>query len=218
MRKVIVVGSGGHAKVVIDILEEMISNGAELQIIGVTSNSIALSDLFFGYLVLGPDEIIKNYANDEAIVAAMGLGGFKDNLLREKVFNYIKGFGINFINVIHPSAIISKTAKFGEGIVIFPGVIINTVVEIADNSIIATGSSIDHETVIEKNVLISAGVTIGAYSKIGQGSLLALGCKVISGVKIGVNVLVAAGAVVISDIEDDKKVFGIPAKEYNSLR
>lgn len=212
-KKVIVVGSGGHAKVVIDILEEMIANGSNLEIIGITSNSLVTSEFFFGYEILGSDEIIEKYANDDNYLAAMGLGGYTDNLLRDKVFHYIKSFGVKFINVIHPSVIVSKSVKLGEGIVIFPGVVINTDVQIGDNSIIATSASIDHETIIDSNVLVSAGVTIGAYSKIGRGTLLALGAKVISGVVIGKNVLIASGAVVVSNIEDNKRVFGIPAKE-----
>ncbi|KEY18814.1 NeuD/PglB/VioB family sugar acetyltransferase [Kaistella antarctica] len=215
MKKVIIVGSGGHAKVVIDIIEQMILNGSQLEIFGVTSNVLTKTDTFLGYQVLGSDEIIKNYSHNNGFSAAMGLGGYKDNILRDKVFHYVKGFGINFINAIHPTAIISKNVRLGEGIVIFPGVVINTEAQIGDNSIIATSASIDHETIIESNVLVSAGVTIGAYSTIGSGSLLALGSKVISGLLIGKNVLIAAGAMVVSNIEDNKKVFGIPAKEKN---
>jgi sugar O-acyltransferase (sialic acid O-acetyltransferase NeuD family) len=212
-KKVIVVGSGGHAKVVIDILQEMIANESKIEIIGVTSNLLAIAEVFFGFKVLGTDEIIKNYSNNDNYMVAMGLGGYRDNTLRDKIFHYVKDFGINFINAIHPSAIISKSVKLGEGVVIFPGVVINTDVMIGDNSIIATLASIDHETIIENNVLVSAGVTVGAYAKIGSGTLLALGSKVISGVTIGRNVLVASGAVVVSNIDDNKTVFGIPAKE-----
>jgi UDP-perosamine 4-acetyltransferase len=208
MKKVIVIGSGGHAKVVIDILQEMKDN----EIIGVTSNSPKTNSVFFGYPVLGDDNVLNGYLKHENIYVAMGIGGYQDNHLRENVFHFIKSIGFTFINVIHPSAIISSSVKLGEGVVIFPGVVINTDVEIGNNTIVATGSSIDHETIVDDHVLISAGVTVGAYSTIEKGVLLALGSKVISGLTVGSYSLVAAGAVVVSNIDRNQRVFGIPAK------
>jgi UDP-perosamine 4-acetyltransferase len=208
MKNIIVIGSGGHAKVVIDIIHRM----KDCRILGITSDSLK-KDLFFcGYPVLGGDDSLKSFVKEKNFFVAMGLGGFKDNLLRTRVFNYIKILGMNFINVIHYSAIISDTVQLGEGVTIFPGVVINTDVKIGNNVIVATASSIDHETVIEDNVLISAGVIVGAYATIKSGALLALGSKVVSGVTIGSNSLVAAGAVVVNNIESNEKVFGIPAK------
>jgi UDP-perosamine 4-acetyltransferase len=206
VKKIIVIGSGGHAKVVIDILHEM----GNYEIIGVTSNSLLKGTIFSGYKVLGDDNSLIEFSSKE-ISIAMGIGGFRDNVLREKIFRLIKSLGFSFVNVIHPSAKISKTVKLGESVVIFPGVVVNTDVEIGDNTIIATSSSIDHETFVGENVLISAGVTIGAYSRINDNALIALGAKIISGVDIGKNVLVAAGAVVIKDVLPDEIVFGIPA-------
>ncbi len=206
MKKVIVIGSGGHAKVVIDILHEM----GNVEICGITSKSLNLGSIFVGYQVIGDDTILSQYTNQDYYIA-MGLGGYRDNNLREKVYKYIKGLGFNFINVIHPSAIISRTVKLGESIVVFPNVVLNTDVQIGNNSIIATGSTIDHETIIGNNVLVSAGVTIGAYSKINDNALLALGSKVISGITIGNDAVIAAGAVVIKDVSNKEIVFGIPA-------
>jgi sugar O-acyltransferase (sialic acid O-acetyltransferase NeuD family) len=209
-KKVIVVGSGGHAKVVIDILHEMNC----FQIIGITSDSLEKGVVFSGYPVLGDDDYLKEISPDQYEIA-VGLGGYRNNDLRTIVYQKIKSLGFNFVNAIHPSAIISKTAKFGEAIIVFPGVTINTDVSIGNNSIVATGSTIDHETKIGNNVLVSAGVTIGAYAELMDNSLLALGSKVISGVKIGRNAVVAAGAVVIHEVHDNDTVFGIPAKRKN---
>jgi UDP-perosamine 4-acetyltransferase len=208
MKEIIVIGSGGHAKVVIDIIHEM----EDCQIVGITSISLKLGSFFCGYPILGDDNILNEYRDKKNLLIAMGLGGYKDNILREKVFNLVKSIGFDFINVIHPSAIISRTVKMGEGIVIFPGVVINTDVELGNNIIVATGSTIDHETVVNDHTLISAGVTVGAYSSLGQGTLLALGSKVISGVTVGSYSLVAAGAVVVNNIGQNQRVFGVPAK------
>lgn len=207
MKNVIVIGSGGHAKVIIDIIQSM----NKYKIIGITSQSFIKGEMFIGHEVIGDIDVLREYNPMECLIA-MGIGGFRDNLTREKNFIAIKNMGFSFLNVIHPSAIISKTCLFGEGIVIFPGVILNTDVSVGDNTIIATGSTIDHETVIGKHTLVSAGVTIGAYTKINDHALIALGAKVVSGINIGKNSLVAAGAVVIKDVQDKEIVYGIPAK------
>ena len=208
MDNVIVIGSGGHAKVVIDILQTM----GDVFILGITSNSIPKGEKFNTIEVLGDDESIVNTFDKSKVKLAMGLGGYRDNSLRTNVYEKMKSFGFTFINAIHPHSFISQSCKLGEAVTIFPGVILNTEVSIGNNSIIATSATIDHETIIGDNVLVSAGVTIGAYSKIGNQSLLALGAKVISGLIIGENTLIASGAVVVSDTFPNSQMFGLPAK------
>ena len=208
MEKIIVIGGGGHARLTIDIIETM----GSYEILGIIDKDSPKGTMIAGYPVLGGDDSLSSIIGQGIRFAAMGIGGFKDNLLRKKVFLDVKAKGIQFINPIHPKTIISKKTTIGVGTTIFAGVIINNDVHIGDNCIIATGSSIDHETIIENHVLVSAGVTVGAYTKIKEGVLLALGSKVVSGITIGENSLVAAGAVVVSDIANNQKVFGIPAK------
>lgn len=207
MKDIIVVGSGGHAKVVIDIIQNM----KKFQICGITSNSIPQGELFYGFNVLGKDDIIRDY-NPNSYCLAMGIGGFKDNNLRKKVYDLLKSWGYTFVKVIHPTAIISESCIIGEGTVVFPGAILNTEVVVGNNTIIATGATIDHETKIGHHVLVSAGVNIGAYCVIEDSSLIALGAKVISGISIRNNALVAAGAVVVKDVQEQQTVFGVPAK------
>ena len=206
--KVIIIGDGGHAKIVIDILYEM----NKYDILGITSKNNDKKE-FYGLPILGNDEVLLEFKNKGIHNIAIGIGGFKDNGLRTRVFDKFSLMGFNIVNVIHPKAIISKSVKLGKGNVIFAGVILNPDVKLGNNVIVATGSTIDHETIVEDNCLISAGVTIGANTKIGNGSLCALGSKIISDVSIGKSVLVAAGAVVVNNIKDGTRVFGVPAKE-----
>jgi len=205
--KVILLGSGGHAKVVVDILEK----SETYEIVGIITKDKINS--FLNYPVLGNDDLLPILYKKGITKVAMGIGSFRDNNLRKKVFSKVKRMGFNVVSAIDPTATISKSVILGEGSVIFAGAIINTLVVIGDNVIIATGSTIDHETRIENHVLISAGVTIGANNLIGEGALLALGSKVISGLKIGKNVVVGAGAVVTKDIKKPGIYIGIPARK-----
>jgi UDP-perosamine 4-acetyltransferase len=204
--EIILVGSGGHAKIVNDILNEM--NGYEIR--GVVTNEKL--DSFCGLPVLGNDEVLDTYFSRGIRKLAMGIGGFTSNSLREQVYLSLRAKQFEFINCIHPSAIISKSCKIGDGCVIFAGTVLNAEVVIGNNVIVATGSTIDHETQLGDHILVSAGVTIGANNKISTGALIALGAKIVSGVTIGENSLVAAGSVVVNDVPANTAVFGIPAK------
>jgi len=204
--KVFILGSGGHAKIVLDILEK----ANKYEIIGVVTED--MMDNFCNWPVLGNDEVLPELLKNGIKNVAIGIGGFRDNLLRKKIYKKVKRRGFNVISAIDPSAIISKSVSLGEGVVIFAGVVINTEVFIGNNVIIATGSTVDHETKIEDHVLISAGVTIGANDIIQKEALLSLGSIVISDLKIGKHVLIGAGAVVIRDCIDPGTYLGIPAR------
>jgi UDP-perosamine 4-acetyltransferase len=205
-KNVILVGDGGHAKIVCEILELM----DQYQIIGVTSIRPE-SASFLGYPIIGDDEKLKEFMGKD-VDLAIGIGGFRDNIFRKHIYLNLKSMGFKIASAIHPSAIVSRSAYIGEACIVFAGVVINPYVRVGNNTIIATGSTVDHESIIGNHVLVSAGVTIGGYTLIEDEALCALGAKIVSGVKIGPRALVAAGAVVVSDISEGQTVYGIPAQ------
>jgi sugar O-acyltransferase (sialic acid O-acetyltransferase NeuD family) len=207
-KPVLVLGAGGHAKILIDI----IGLSEEYYLEAVIGREDEPLDTILGYTVKKGDKHLKEYLAKGVSSLAIGIGGYSDNHKRTEIFIQCRELGFEIINLIHPSAIVSESARLGVGVVIFAGAVINPEVIIGNNVIIATGSTIDHETVIEDNVLVSAGVTVGARDTVKEGSLLALGAKVISRVTIGRNALVAAGAVVVNNVPDNAAVYGIPAK------
>lgn len=206
--QILLIGSGGHALIVANIIEEM--DGFE--IIGIITNSEDKHPLL-DYPILGNDDCLKVHLNNGIKKVALGIGGYTNNQLRAKVFSNLKEMGFEIITAIHPKSTIAKGVLIGEGSCIFAGVILNPAVVIGKNSIVATGSTIDHETKIADHVLVSAGATIGANVSIDDHVLCALGTKVISGIHISKNSLIAAGAVVVNHLPENSKVFGVPAKQ-----
>lgn len=207
MDKVILLGAGGHCKVVVDILQD------RYDIVGVTDIDITKhGKKFYGVKVLGNDDVLVEIYNKGIKNALLTLGSVRDNTAREKLFNYAKNIGFNMVNAISNQCILSKSVMLGEGNVILPGVIINACTRIGSNCIINTGSIIEHDCIIEDHVHISPGVKIAGGVKIGKGSFIGIGCTIIQGVKIGNNVTIGAGAVVIEDIPDNAIAVGVPAK------
>lgn len=207
--KVVIVGDGGQASVLIDIIEDE----GRYQIIGLTSKTQSEGRSVKGYPILGDDSILPGLWEQGIRKVALGIGGYRSNMLRKKIFTELKEKGFEIINAIHPTCFISKYATLGEGVVMYPHATVLTDAHIGNNVIMALCSTVGHGTVIEDHVLLSANVNIGADVRVGTCTLVGIGAKVVSGVNIGKEVLIAAGSIVTSEIQDNKTVYGIPAKE-----
>jgi len=209
MIDIVICGAGGHAIILLDLLERTNS----YRIMGLIGTESELKESLMGYPVFKGEQYLDHFFNQGIIHIALGIGGLTDNSKRMSVYQKLKLMGFILPNIIDSSAIISQYVTFGDAVIIFPGVIINAEVSIGNNVIIATGSSIDHESVIKDHVLVSAGVTIGAGNVINESALIGQGSKLISHVAVGKGVLVGAGAVVVTDIIEAGTYIGIPAKK-----
>jgi sugar O-acyltransferase (sialic acid O-acetyltransferase NeuD family) len=206
MRSIVILGSGGHAKVVIDILRAM----GGFHVLGCIADDSDPDRLVSGVPIIGRAECVESLAG-EGHCAAIGVGGWADNKDRIEVFERAVASGVEIVTAIHPQAHVSPSAVIGRGSVIFPGATIGTEAVVGQNVIIATNSSVDHESQIEDHVLISAGVSIGAHVTLEWAALVAIGATVASGVTVGCESLVAAGAIVIHDVPEGASVRGVPA-------
>ena len=197
MEKVIIIGGGGHAKVLIDCIETQ----NMFEIISVLDDNPDLHEIL-NYKVLRRTTL--NSQNDVKIILGIG-----NNVTRKKIAEELSA---EYITAVHPSAIISKYAKIGKGTVIFAGAIVNAGAVIGDHCIINSGSIIEHDCVLEDFVHISPNAALSGAVKIGSGSHIGTSANVIQNLTIGSNVTIGSGAVVISDIPDNCTAVGIPAK------
>jgi len=207
-RPVMVVGAGGHAKVVIATLQ-----AGSIEIIGVTdSNLDKVGKLVLGIPVVGTDKAILEY-DPEKILLANGIGSVDLPTIRTEIFSYFKNLGYSFITPIHPSAVVASEVTLGEGAQIMAGAIIQPGCHIGSNSIVNTGASVDHDCLIGSHVHLAPRVTLSGGVEIGDGVHVGTGAVIIQGVHIGRNGLVGAGAVVLKDVVENTKVIGVPARE-----
>ncbi len=203
--KVIVIGGGGHAKVVIDAMQQSMLHpqSAQYQIAGILTSGSETE--VFGVPVLGGDELMPSLHEQgiEGVFIAIG-----SNTVRRKLFDKAIAAGLTPVNVIHPSAVISPHTELGRGIVVMANAVINPGSVIGDNVIINTGATIDHDANIGADVHIAPGCHLAGNVTVGSGSFLGVGTVVIPWVKIGQRVTVGAGTAVYRDLEDDVKVVG----------
>lgn len=207
MKHVVVLGAGGHAKVVIDILLA----AGEVEIVGCIADGDGLTSPVPGIPVIGSMSQLESL-RVEGLAAAIGVGGWTDTAGHQRIFEQANAAGVEIISAIHPAAVVAPSARLGAGCVLCAGAVINPEAILGENVIVATNSSIDHETAIADHCLISAGVTIGANANVGVGTLVAIGATITSRINVGAHCLVAAGSVVTNDIESNTTVLGIPAR------
>ncbi len=209
MKKIIVIGASGHARVIIDIIEKQ----GVYEIFGLVDSFKTIGSKIYNYSILGTEKDIPYLVKNHDILG--GIIAIGDNFTRMSMYHEILSYNLNFqfISAIHPDAIIAKNITFGEGTCVMAGVIINSDVTIGKQCIINTKSSIDHEVIIHDFSSVSPGVTIGGLSNIDKCTAISIGATVFEGVKIGKYTVIGACSMVNRDIGDNKLAYGIPVKE-----
>jgi sugar O-acyltransferase (sialic acid O-acetyltransferase NeuD family) len=204
---IIVIGSGGHARVLISVLKTLNSD-----FLGITDFAPEKIDSeICGIPVLGNDDRILDYSPD-AIMLVNGIGSISSTEKRKDIYVKFKNDSYSFASVVHPLAIIMNDVQLGEGVQIMAGAIIQTGCVIGNNAIINTGAIVDHDCIIGEHTHVSPGAVLSGGVHIGAMTHIGTSATVIQGVKIGREAIIGAGAVVIADIPSEVKVTGVPAR------
>lgn len=209
--RTIIIGAGGQAKIYTEILE---MNGVNL--IGYVSSEPRGTKINKYSVLCSIDELVnkENEIKAEAVIVSIG-----DNYWRKNIVEKIQCLNLKNINVIHPSAIISKDVCLGEGIYIGANAVINPGTIIRSYSTVGVKSSIGHDCVLNDYVNISPGATIAGSVLINEFAVVGLGASIIEKINIGSYSIVGAGGVAIKDTESFSIVMGVPAKviKYRDL-
>lgn len=209
----ILIGAGGHAKVLLDIM--LLSSETVEGVIDPNLDKTGIKS-WRGLKVLGSDEQIKHFSPANYILVN-GLGSLPSSSNRKDIYLKFKKMGFSFKNLTHPSAIVSPSATILEGVQIMAGCIIQADTKLGENAIINTRSSIDHDCVIGAHSHIAPGATISGGVKVGESCHIGTGASIIQGVDIGDAAILAAGACLYTDLEKGGKQFGakLPATVFN---
>ncbi len=202
--KIIILGGGGHGKVVIGLIQSIKAH----QILGIIDSGLKVGHKVLGVTVLGNEEMLESYSQDQTCLT-IGVGKVCGDELRQNIFNTQAKY--TFPSLVHPSAICSVECTWGDGTQIMAGAILQPLVHLGKNVIINTGAIIEHDCVIASHVHVAPGAVIGGGTTIGENTMIGLGARVLPKITIGKNVTVGAGAMVVKNIPDGTTVKGVPA-------
>jgi sugar O-acyltransferase (sialic acid O-acetyltransferase NeuD family) len=199
-KKVIILGAGGHARVLIDALKR-----CHRTVLGVLTPEQVPGGAVMGVPVLGDDSTIKRFSPDK-VELVNGVGSYPGQELRWQLRQSFQEKGYRFSTVIHPQAIISEGVVLGTGVQIMAGCIVQTGVQVGDDTILNTGAILDHDCVIGNCCHIAPGCTLSGGVVVGNRVHVGTGSSVIQQITIGEGAMIGAGSVIFDDISPFEKV------------
>lgn len=204
----IVFGSGGHAKVLIDAAEKQ----GFKQMLVIDDAQQNWGNQIMGYPILGGREALLQMHNRPPAITAVG-----DNSARITISTWMESHGFPLIAVVHPSAQVGRGVQIGRGSFLVAGSVINSGAVIGTNVIVNTGATVDHDCIIGDGAHLAPGAHVCGGVEIGAGSFLGVGAVVVPSVHIGTNCIVGAGSTVLFDVPDNSRVAGIPARPLRKM-
>lgn len=200
-KSVVIIGAGGHGKVIADI----VLNSGDL-VIGFLDDGCNEKSVC-GFPVIGRISDYVKYKDNCMFVVAIG-----NAKIREKIVSELPD--VNWYTAIHPTAVISKiSTSIGQGTVIMANAVVNPGASIGKHCIINTGAVVEHDNIIEDYVHVSVGAKIAGTVHIGKRTWIGIGATIINNVDIGDDCVIGAGAVVVRNINIKGIYIGIPAEK-----
>jgi UDP-perosamine 4-acetyltransferase len=203
---IIIIGAGGHGKVVLDIVR---LSRRDNPVGFVDADESLTGTTVAGIKVLGDINLLGRLRRQGAGGAIVAIG---DNRIRRSYVEIVRQAGLSLVNAIHPSAVIAPSATLGVNVVVAAGAIINPEAQIDDSAIINTGAIVDHECRVGNAAHVCPGVVLAGRVTIGDGAFLGVGARVLPCLTVGRLAMVGAGAVVLEDVPPLATVVGVPAR------
>lgn len=194
-------GASGQAKVVCDLLDAL---GVKCAGLYDDIHEIDHKE-HNGFILLDKITSIENKPTDAGFHIAIGVNSIRQSIACAKD-------QLNYPILIHPSAIVAKSASLGDGSICMAGSIVQAAVQIGKHCIINTNASVDHDCILHNFAQVAPGATVCGNVTIGECSYVGAGAVIKQGIHIGNHVMIGAGAVVLKNIPDNCMVFGNPAK------
>lgn len=205
----VILGGGGHAKVVIEALRA--AGSAEPAAI-VDPDPARAGREIFGVPVVGGDGELPALLAAGVRLAVAGMGGVRDNEPRRRVMENARAAGFSLAGVIHPSAIISPSARVDVSVQVLAGAVIGPDASVEEGAVINTRAVVEHDCRIGEWVHVATGAILAGAVVVSPLAHIGAGAAIRQKIFIGRSAVVGAGAVVVKDVPDGHVEVGVPAR------
>jgi UDP-perosamine 4-acetyltransferase len=206
-QRIVVLGAGGHAKVVLELLWAM----GTFEVVGLLAAHPA--DKVMSVPVLGGDELLPELLQKGVTAAAVAIGS---NAARQRAGENLLAMGYMLPALVHPSAFVSPSATVGCGAVVMARAIVGTLAAIGELAIINTGAVVEHDARIGTAAHIAPRTALAGGVSVGDRALVGIGSAVCPDLSIGDDAVVGAGSAVVADVAAGTTVGGTPARPLQS--
>lgn len=195
MKKIILVGGGGHCKSCIDVIEQQ----GIYEIFGIIDKASMLGKKVLGYEVIGTDNDLSHF-RDKCDYALVTVGQIKSPELRIAIYAVLKELDFNIPVVLSPLAYVSKYAVLGQGTIVMHDALVNAEATVGENCIINSQVLVEHNVTIGDHCHISTGTILNGDVSVGDGSFIGSGTIVKQGLNVGSKVVVGMGELLKRDL------------------
>jgi len=204
--EIVVIGGGGHAKVVISVLKKL-----AWEIVGYSDDLD--KGVILGVSYLGPDRVLPRVCTSQRPCSAIiALGKIDASAARDRLQAAISALGFELPVIVSPDAVVNEDVKLGAGTVVFDGVVVNSGTVAGSLCILNTNSTIEHDCRLGDNVHIAPGATVSGDVSIGSECMIGAGSTIVQGVTVSPGCLIGAGSLVVADIDTPGVYVGSPAR------
>lgn len=193
MKKIIILGCGGHAKSVCDTL---LTLSKEYEIVGFVDRTENLDFTYGDVKVIGTDRNLQEIYDQGIRCAVLGIGFLGKDNLRERLAVTLKNIGFHFPAIVDPTAIVAGSAEVGEGTFIGKMAVVNADARIGQYCIINSCSLIEHDCYIGDFTHIAVSSCICGGVNVGKACLVGANSTIIQGMKVADHDIIPAGAIV----------------------
>ena len=206
MEKIIVIGGGGHAKVLVSVLKSV-----PWDVVGYTDPQDR--GVILGVPYAGDDTILPELLRAlDGRCAVIGLGKIDASPTRIFLQERVTALGFGFPVIASARAVVNDEVELGAGTAVFDGAIVNSGTVTGSGCILNTNSTVEHDCRIGDNVHVASGATVSGGDTVGTNCMIGAGATVVQGVSICHDCLIGAGAAVVGDIERPGTYLGVPAR------
>lgn len=198
---ILLVGSGGHAKACIDVIEQ----DGRFSVAGLIGLAREVGGQVLGYPVLGTDEDLAKL-REGCLHALVAAGQIKTPEIRIRLFALLQGCEFSMPSIVSPRAYVSQHAMLGAGTIVMHGAVVNAGASVGRNCIVNTQALVEHDAVVGDHCHIATAALINGAVRVGSGTFVGSGTSVRQGISIGERCVIGMGQRVLADCEAGARV------------